>query len=362
MKWNNLLKKSIGWLLSIAIVLTLVTSAIANAPMPPSQYWIKFDSPAKLHSVQIAQCQNKQCQQSRLIRQYGTCTQSGCLTGASKLIQSKSLQLDCADNLCLAALSPFYDIKELDPDRLYFIAQLDDRVVKSKIFPLTLSKESYNTFTATVIAERLEIARNPTENNVNSPLFQNIFFGSLFLTLGIESLVWGGYLRRKQAVFDEISATILSVFIVHAFSFGIVWLSFVGLRNFAPDAIRFSGLGWLIFAIIYGCILSLHARRVKNPLSTTTIVGSIAYWIGAVFASLIVAFLFGYGSPLPSSFGVSEPIAILLSEIFVIGYEAWIIQTLRRDTLDFKISLLLSLVANTLSCAIGLVIAFLLPK
>jgi hypothetical protein len=360
--WNHLLKKSLGWLFGIAAVLTLATGVTANAPMPPSQYWIKFNTFAKLHSVQIAQCQDKQCQQSLLVREYGTCTQSGCLKTAPKFTTSHPLELDCADSLCLAALSPFYDKKELDPDRLYFIAQLDDRVVKSNIFPLVIGKDSYDTFTAKIVGDRLEISRDPIGNNTNSPLFQSIFLGSLFLTLGIESLVWGGYLRSKLATFNEISATIASVFIVHAFSFGIVWFSVTGLRNFAPDMMRAVGLSWLVLSLIYGGILSLYVRRAKVPLSPIAISGSIAYWWGASVMSSVVAFIFGYGSQIPSAFGVSEPIAILLAEIFVVGYEAWIIQRLRRDTLDFKSALLLSLVANSLSCTIGLAIAFFLPK
>jgi hypothetical protein len=151
-------------------------------------------------------------------------------------------------------------------------------------------------------------------------------------------------------------------FIAHAFSFGIVWFSLLGLRKFAPDFIRYVGLTWLLLSLGYGGILSLYVRRAKNPQSSIAIAGSISYWLGALVMSIVAAFLFGYGSQIPSAFGVSEPIAILLSEIFVVGYEAWIIQRLRRDTLDFKTALLLSLVANVLSCALGLAIAFFLPK
>ncbi len=154
-----------------------------------------------------------------------------------------------------------------------------------------------------------------------------------------------------------ILAAILSVFIAHAFSFAIVWISFPGFQHFAEPFVRYAGLMWLAFSLLYGCILSSYLASAKK-LRSTTLVGSISFWLGAVVVSTISAALNGYGSPLPSASGLSEPIAILLSELFIVIYEAWIIQCLRRDTLDFKTALRVSLVANTVSCAIGLALAF----
>jgi hypothetical protein len=222
---------------------------------------------------------------------------------------------------------------------------------------LQTSKDSGDRFTVKVAANTLEISPNPELKTAASPLFQNLFSISLFLTLGIEASIWAGYLRWKQTAYREISATLLSVFIVHAFSFAIVWCSFPGFQHFADPFIRYAGLMWLFFSLLYGGILSLYVASAKK-LRSTTLVGSISYWLGAVVVSTIAAALNGYGSPLPSASGLSEPIAILLSEIFVVIYEAWIIQRLRRDTLDFKTALRVSLVANIVSCAIGLALAF----
>jgi hypothetical protein len=356
MMLSALLKKSIVWIFSIALCLTFVISASANAPQPPSLYWLKFDSPAKLQSVQIAQCQDKDCQKSIVIKQYGTCTQADCMRTSPKLTQSKPLHLDCADNLCLVALSPFYDKKELNPDRLYLIAQLDNRVSLSKIFPLIGRNDRGDKFTVKAIANTLEISPSAAEKVSESPIFQNLFLFYLGLTVGIESIIWAGYLRWKQVAFKEIEATILSVLLVHAFSFAIVWFSFPGLQHFAPQSTRYGGLAWLGFSILYGIILSLYIKLAKKSLSSVVTAGSSFYWLGAAFVSVVIAALFSYGSPLPFADGLSQPIAILASEIFVVGYEAWIIQRLRRDILNFKTALLVSLVANTASCLIGLTV------
>lgn len=362
MMLSTLLKKSIVWIFGVALCLTLATSVTANAPQPPSLYWLKFDSPAKLQSVQIAQCQDKDCQKSILIKQDRTCTQAGCLRTLPQLTQSKPLQLDCADNLCLVALSPFYDKKELNPDRLYFIAQLDNRVSISKIFPLSDIEDRGDRFTVKAIANTLEISADAKDKVSESPIFQNLFLFFLGLTLGVESMIWAGYLRWKQVVNTEIEATILSVLLVHAFSFAIVWFSFPGLQHFATQSIRYSGLAWLAFSILYGIILSLYMKWAKTSLSPVVTVGSTAYWLGAAFVSVTIAALFGYGSPLPFADGLSQPIAILVSEIFVVGYEAWIIQRFRRDNLNFKTALGLSFVANTASCLIGLVMNLFVPR
>jgi hypothetical protein len=352
MMLTALLKKSLLWLFGIALSLTISTSATANSPKPPSLYWLKFDPPT-VQSVQIAQCQDKDCQKSILLGQHGTCTEAGCL----KPTQSQLLKLDCADNLCLVALPPFYDKNELDPARTYIVAQLDNRVWTSKIFTLVGRKDSSDKFTVKVVGNKLEIVPNPDQIVTDSPIFQNLFFISLILTLGIELIIWGGSLRWKQMAFSKIRAILVSVFFIHTFSFPIVWFSFPGLQHFASQSMRCGGLAWLGFSILYGTILSLYLKWAKNPLSALVEIGSVSYWLGAVFVSVVTAALLGYGSPLPDAAGLSEPIAILASEIFVIGYEAWIIQRLRHDNLKFKTALGLSFAANTASCLIGLAVS-----
>jgi hypothetical protein len=362
MMLNALLRKSIVWILALGLSLTIATSVTANAPAPPSMYWLKFDSPAKLQGIQIAQCQDKDCQTSTLLKQYGTCSEAGCLKSAPKLVHPKPLHVECADNLCLVALSPFYDKKELDPNQIRVIAQLDNQVSLSKIFPLGDRSKQSDKFTVKVAGKTLEISPNAAEKVTDSPLFQNLFLINLLLTLGIELSIWAGYLRWHKADFVEIQSTILAVFIVHAFSFAIVWFSFPGLQHFASQSQRYGGLTWLVASIGYGLILSLHVSRSQRSLSRLVVVGSIAYWLGAAFVSVVISALFGYGNALPPAEGISEPMAILASEIFVVGYEAWIIQRLRRDNLNFKTALGLSLVANTASCLIGLAVTLFIPR
>lgn len=353
--WKVWLKRSIVWIVALGSILSIATSVTANAPKPPSLYWLKFDSPAQLQGVQIAQCQSKDCQKLLLLKQHGTCDRSECIRSQPKFQERKPLGIDCADNLCLISLSPFYNDRDLDPSQTRLLAQLDNRVYASKAFPLG-SKEHDRSgkFTVKAIDKTLQIAPNPKEDVSQSSLFQELFLSSLLLTIVIELAIWAAYLRWRKVESPEISLTIVSLLIVHAFSFLIVWLSCAGLEHFAGDGIRYGGLTWLVLSILYGAILSLHSIWAKKPFSKRVVIGSIAYWLGAaVFTTLLIG-LSGYGSPVPTADGLSEPMAISLSEVFVVGYEAWIVQRLRRDTLSFKTALGLSFVANLASCLIGL--------
>jgi hypothetical protein len=358
MMWRTWLKRSIVWLVMLGSILTIATNVTANAPKPPSLYWLKFDSPAKLQGVQIGQCYVKSCHKLELLKQYGTCDRTGCIKSTPKLQDRKPLGLECADNLCLVSLSPFYEQKELDPNRIRFVAQLEDRVFWSEIFPLESNGDRVNKFTVKAIDQTLQISPNPQAEVTKSSLFQDLFLFALLLTLGVELAIWAGYLRWSKVESSEVPLTIVSLLIVHAFSFAIVWLSFPGLEHFASDSSRYGGLTWLVFSIFYGIILSLHSIRAKKPFSKRVVIGSIAYWLGAAVFTLLLIGLSGYGSPVPTAAGLSEPMAIFLSEVFVVGYEAWIVQRLRRDTLSFKTALGVSLVANTASCSIGLAWAF----
>lgn len=358
--WKVWVKRSICWMLSLVSILAIATSVSANAPMPPSLYWLKFGSPTKLQGVQIGQCRDRNCQLLELLRQSGTCDRIGCIKNVPKLEGKKPLGLECADNLCLVSLSPFYDKKELDPDRLKFIAQLEDRVFLSEIFPLT-NEHRRDKFTVKAIAGKLQISPSSEEKVTQSSIFQDLFLFFLSLTLGVELAIWAGYLRWSRVESSEISLTIISLLIVHAFSFAIVWFSFPGLEHFAGDSSRYGGITWLVLSIVYGIILSLHSMRAKNPFSKRVVFGSIAYWLGAAVFTLLVTGLSGYGSPVPAAEGLSKSIATIAAELFVVGYEAWIVQRLRRDTLDFKTALMVSFAANTASCLLGLAWTFFVP-
>ena len=352
--WNVWLKRSIVWIISLVSTFAIVTSVTANAPQPPSLYWLKFESPANLQGVQIGQCLVKSCHKLELLKQYGTCDRSGCIKSTPKLKDKRPLGLECANNLCLISVSPFYDPKELDPTQLRLFAQLNDRVFASEVFPPVSDNKQTDKFTAKAIDKTLRISPDPQPEVTNSSLFQDLFLFFLLLTIAIELAIWAGYLRWGKVESSEVLLTIWSLLIVHAFSFAIVWFSFPGLEHFAGDSNRYGGLTWLVLSIFYGIILSLHSIQAKKPFSNRVVIGSISYWLGAAVLTLLVTGLSGYGSPVPAADGLSKPIATIAAELFVVGYEAWIVQRLRRDTLSFKTAVGLSFVANLASCLIGL--------
>ena len=353
--WKIWVKRSIILVLGLCSILIISNNVTANAPQPPSLYWLKFDSPAQLQGVQIAQCQGEDCQKLALLKRSGTCDRTGCINSPPKLDNRKPLNVDCADRLCLISLSPFYDAQKLDPSQIRLLAQLDNQVYVSKVFSLKSSAQDRETkFTVKAIDQTLELVPSPEQTVIQSSLFQNLALFFLVLTLGIELGIWAGYLRYHQVQSAEIGLTIVSLLIANGFSFPIVWFSASGLAPFASDGSRYGGLTWLVLSILYGIILSLHSIWAKNPFSSRIVIGSIAYWLGAAAFTLLLTGFSGYGSPVPTADGLAQPIPTILSEIFVVGYEAWIVQRIRRDTLNFRTALSLSLVANTVSCLLGL--------
>ena len=353
--WKIWVKRSIILVLGLVSILIIANSVAANAPQPPSLYWLKFDSPAQLQGVQIGQCYVKSCHKLELLKQSGTCDRTGCIKSPPKLDNRKPLNVDCADRLCLISLSPFYNAQELDPSQIRLLAQLDNQVYVSKVLSLKSLAQNHETkFTVKAIDKTLELVPNPEQTVIQSSLFQNLALFFLILTLGIELAIWAGYLRYQKAQSSEIRLTIISLLIAHAFSFPVVWFSASGLEPFASDGSRYGGLAWLVLSILYGIILALHSIWAKNPCSSRIVIGSIAYWLGAAVFTMLLTGLSGYGSPVPTADGLAQPLPTILSEVFVVGYEAWIVQRIRRDTLNFKTALSLSLIANTVSCVLGL--------
>jgi hypothetical protein len=185
-------------------------------------------------------------------------------------------------------------------------------------------------------------------SRVVSSLFQVAFF----LTVAIEAAIWAGFLYWRQRS-SEIKPTIFALLAVEAFSLPIIWLFVLGLQYFATESERYSGWAWLIFALIYGIILFLYSLR-KQPMNWQIIqAGSIAYWLGSGFLTLIVSWLLDYGSPSPSVTGLPYLVSLVIGEAIVICYEAILIQRLRREQLKFSTALGVSTIANVVSCLVS---------
>lgn len=355
-----MLKRSLEIVITLVLSLTIAIAAHANAPAPPWSCWLKFEPDVTVESLQISQDRGANDREQIVVRQYGTCNTKGCLKDPISHI-SNELQLDCHDNLCLLALNNY--IRNIDPQKIRITAQIKDRhdlfltsgkVRSSGIFALGDSKAARRTFDVKVNDRSLDITLRDREEIDRWQLFQErAFWESLLLTLSIELTIWSLYLWRRKAKLVEILLTGASLLVVHAFSFAIVWHVFPSFRPFASNLERAMALTWLLFSSCYGILpfslKSQHMVRVGGILA-----GSILYWFIAIIITGIIGFFSGYGYSFPSASGLPIPLLTIASELFVVVYEAWIVQKMRSDILAFKPALTVSFVANAASCLAGL--------
>jgi hypothetical protein len=346
--WRRLLLP----LLIIALSLFVAVQSWANAAAPPLLCWLKFDPALNLQSLQLGQCPGDNCQRAILIKQYGTCDRQGCLSGPT---QPGSLNVECAENLCLVSRLIFAQTKGFDPTKIQVRAQIGDQVLVSKKFSLDNDRpDEPLKFKVQTLGSSLEFTPDGKMSVARSRVVSSLFQVAFFLTIIIEAAIWAGFLRWQQRS-NEIKPTIFALIAAEAFSLPIIWSFVLGLQHFATVSEQYSGWVWLICALTYGMVLSLYSLR-KQPMNWQTIqMGSVAYWLGSGSLTLIVGGIMDYGSPSPSMAGLSYLNSLVIGEAIVICYEAVLIQRLRREQWKLTTALGVSTIANGISCLAGLI-------
>jgi hypothetical protein len=294
------------------------------------------------------------------------------LTFSSKDINeiiNEDLHLGCNNNLCLVAFKSY--TQQIDPKRIRIVAQLKENnkfdlapvsVRSSDIFPIGERNADHKTFNVKVAGNTLDIALSNNDAVERWQIFQErLFWESLLLTVAIELTIWSGYLWWQQTKLIEILLTDAIVLTVHAFSFPIVWYVFPSFRAFASNFERATALLWLGLSLCYG-FLPFVLRSQQSTRAGGILAGSLLYWFGSVVVTAILGFFSGYGYSFPSATGLPMPFLTLASELFVVGYEAWIVYRLRQDSLSLKLVLKVSFAANAVSCLVGLVFFFTIFK
>ncbi len=277
--------------------------------------------------------------------------------------------MGCNNNLCLVAFKSY--TQQIDPNPFRLVAQLKESnkfdlapgsVRSSDTFPIGDRNADRKTFNVKVVNNALDITLSNNDTVARWQIFQErLFWESLLLTVAIELTIWSGYLWWQQTMLIEILLTDASVLTVHAFSFPIVWYVFSSFRAFASNFERATALLWLGLSLCYG-FLPFVLRSQQSTRAGGILAGSLLYWFGAVVVTAIFGFFSGYGYSFPSATGLPMPFLTLASELFVVGYEAWIVHRIRQDSLSLKLALKVSFAANAVSCLVGLAFFFTIFK
>ena len=351
---------------AIALSFVLVTIAYASAPAPPAYAWFTFtDAAAKpvfVQSAQLAECRTVTCEQSVLLLQTGTCSATGCLHSVP-VLQSPPHRFECAENRCLYVEKVVSDRKTgpyfkliAQFARFANAAQLANGVRSSQGFRLSLKSplesNASEHLRVTVGAGELTIAPDPSPHQ---PTRSDLFWLAFGLTQVTELAVAATFLWRLKSDRPFCLKLLVAIALINLLTFPVVWFFFPSLQPFQYRSLRVVGALSLALAIGFGILLS--------RLSTVTLKTLGKVFVGWLLSLPIVFLLgfvgmlfFAYGEWLPAADGITANITLPASEIFAVVIEAWLIHRVSQRMLSLPQAALLSLLMNTASLSLGLLL------
>lgn len=340
----------------VCLAIALPQRVWANAPAPPPYAWFYWQSEPSLsvppQGLQFIGCESAACQQPAWLGEYGRCSESGCFSIGSATLEPVA-DVRCAGNRCLVALDAFRN----EPRQAFFqlIAQFPDRVRGSEPIQVDPDLNFLMGDWRVAIAETsLEVERS------NRPLWRDryaLFTQRAGLTLALELTVAALYLGWRRANRAVFTRTLLTVFVLHFVTLPVVWFFFPALQPFQYTPMRIMGAISLAVAIAYGLIVWRFSTMSSAKLAVGSLVGlPLVLGIGFLGAAIT-----GYGDYLPSTTqGLPFFIVLIGAELFAFGYEALLIHRLSLGQLSLAQASLLSLLTNTASLSVGVVM--LLPN
>lgn len=99
---------------------------------------------------------------------------------------------------------------------------------------------------------------------------------------------------------------------------------------------------------------------VRNKATLKSIIKLFFTWLISLPLIAVLSFIpiliTSYNQHLPITSGIPSIITLTASEVFAFTWEAWLINRINRDTCSIKQAVLLSLLINTASLILGLII------
>jgi len=344
-----------GFLAFVASLLLMTTRADANAPAPPSYFWMTFqDRDAKAVNVkgaQFVECATTRCDRPILLIKTGVCTGEDCLK--SSPILGAPHRFDCVQNVCLYAESQFSQRSTGPYYKL--IAQFDDRSKTTPAFPLDMQNPLAGypkRLRVTVQQTDLAIAVDRTPLK---PTRWEMFSIALGLTEVTELIVavlclWGFRIERSLSI-----KILVSIAFINLLTFPVVWFFFPALQPFQYTTTRVFGVLSLCIAIGFNIFLTNRSEMTLKTLQKVFFVWLFSLPV-VLAIGFVVALFLGYGESLPPVFGIPSLITLPASEVFAVGWEAWLIHRLSQKRLLFAQVFGLSLLMNGASLILGLVL------
>ena len=359
------------WLaLALAMLLTagLPGVAQANVAQPPERMAFEFFDASGQRvmpaTMQLASCPDVECQQPTLLFQRGICNLPGCLTPPIRIIPPV-----CNQTMCYVEESvfnqPYYKLNLLPPSDVS-ASEASTGVFKGS----NIGRGNVRGLRVVITPEGLEITEDPdlaarvpggASGYSLCPFAAAPLMIGLAITQAVELLVAFLFLLLLGIPLRLIGGVLTAVALINIATFPVVWLTFPALGP-APGTQEQAVAGFTLLAALVYASLLLRLRPAFDPARRAIAIGLLFMALpavtvlvfGAATAASAAVNAVGAASTAAAGAGLPYHITMPASEVFAYSAEALLLFLLCRPALTARQAVLLSVLANSASLALGL--------
>jgi hypothetical protein len=365
--------KRVIWIaLTMAVlqIIALPGAAQANVAQPPERMAFEFFDASGQRvmpiTVQLAGCPDEACLQPTLLFQRGICNLPGCLPSPVRIARPVCNQTMC----CVEAFvlrQPYYKLIVLPPYNVSASEASAGVFQGSDIGP-----GNVRGLRVVMMPDGLEITEDPdlaastpggTSGYSLCPLAAAPMTTGLAITQAVELLVAFLLVLLLGIPLRLIGDVLTAVALINFATFPVVWLTFPALGPDPNTQEQAVAVFTLLAALIYASLL-LKLRPTFDPARRAIVVGllvmalpaAIVLVFGAATAASAAVNAAGLAGAAAAGAGLPYHITMPASEVFAYSAEATLFFLLCQPVLSARHAVLLAILANSASLALGLVL------
>lgn len=348
--------------------------AEANAPAPRVTIAFEFvdenDQPVKPVGLQLATY--RQYHEKLVVHHnYGTCDLPGCLELTVGNASVSVYDFTCKGNRCFDNLETF---RVGEPQHMVLVPESDTPLDEALIgtFPgRSVSTGQIAGWRVVVTPEGLVISEDQ-EAAAGAPVYHSYSYcigpaspamTGFAITQAAEMLAGTLLLLLLGIRLRLIGGVLAAVALINFATFPVVWFTFPALGPAPTTQAQAVAVLTLLVALLYAGLL-VRLRPAFNPARRSIVVGGLAVALpvltmlifGAATAASAAATAMGIGSAATAGAGLPYRVTMPASEVFAYSAEALLLFLLCRPALSARQAIMLSVLANSASLALGLVL------
>lgn len=365
--------KRARWMtMALVVLLTagLPGAAQANVPQPPERIAFEFFDTSGQRvmpvTIQLAGCTDEACQQPTLLFQRGICDLPGCLTPPIRITPPVCNQTMCYVEEFVFS-QPYYRLILLPP------ADVSINEAATGVFQgQPIGPGKVKGLRVVITSTGLEITEDPdlasrlpggASGYSFCPLASASMMTGFAITHAAELLVALLFLLWLAIPLRLIAGVLTAVALTNFATFPVVWLTFPALGPVPTTQETAVAALVLLAALLYAGLL-VRLRPAFNPARRSIVVGGLAVALpmvtvlifGAATAASAAVTAMGMGSTAAAGAGLPYRVTMPASEVFAYSAEGLLLFLLCQPVLSARQALLLSVLANSASLTLGLVL------